>query len=598
MNEPRRPPRAAQAHASQQQAARAAAAAAHVDTHYHTDSESTSGTLTATEAPKDDDKDNDSRHGLSKIRHMVLVGSMFLTLFLPALDQTIVSTALPKIMTSLGSAGGPSSNSGYTWVGSGYALTQAVVMPLFGQASEVFGRKWAFVAAISVFMAGSGLCGAAQDVAMLVAARMVQGVGAGGITALVIILIGDLVGTRKRGKYQGFIGATWAVASALGPVLSGVLADHISWRWCFLINLPICLVCLIITVLFLNMSRPSKSIREAIKTLDFVGILAIGAATVLVLLAFEWASLGTPWSSPQVLISLVTAALSLGFFIYAETKATKPVIPLRFFTHPTRIGAYLAAFFHAIAYMGLNYYLPIYFQAVRGQTPSQSGISMLPLVLMFGIASTGAGYLITATKKYQTLICGSFLVATMGCGMLVHLNRSTSTAVTVVLLLIAGVGVAPNFNSLLIPIHASFDDSSDNSDIAMSAAAYSFVRTIGLSMGISVSGLVCFGELQKLDKAQSAAGGMSISQLIDSVGSMTGEEREVTVRVFETAMTHVFIEVAAVMGAGMFASFLIRKHKLGEKVRSDHKIRMGPVRKTGGQTLSEMNSDATLRERC
>lgn len=209
MNEPRRPPRAA-----------------HVDTQYHTDSESTSGTLTAPEPPKDDDQR--SRHGLSKIRHIILVGSMFLTLFLPALDQTIVSTALPKIMTSLS---GASSNSGYTWVGSGYALTQAVVMPLFGQASEVFGRKWAFVAAIAIFMAGSALCGASQDVSMLIASRMVQGMGAGGITALVIILIGDLVGTRKRGKYQGFIGATWAVASALGPVLSGVLADHISWRW-------------------------------------------------------------------------------------------------------------------------------------------------------------------------------------------------------------------------------------------------------------------------------------------------------------------------------------------------------------------------------
>lgn len=210
MNEPRRPPRTAQ-----------------VDTPYHTDSESTSGTLTAPEPPKDDDP-SQSRHGLSKVRHIVLVGSMFLTLFLPALDQTIVSTALPKIMNSLG---GSSSNSGYTWVGSGYALTQAVVMPLFGQASEVFGRKWAFVAAISIFMAGSCLCGASQNVSMLVASRMVQGMGAGGITALVIILIGDLVGTRKRGKYQGFIGATWAVASALGPVLSGVLADHISWRW-------------------------------------------------------------------------------------------------------------------------------------------------------------------------------------------------------------------------------------------------------------------------------------------------------------------------------------------------------------------------------
>lgn len=344
------------------------------------------------------------------------------------------------------------------------------------------------------------------------------------------------------------------------------------------------------------MSRPSKTFLEAIKTLDIVGILAIGAATVLVLLAFEWASLGTPWSSPQVLISLIAAVLSLGFFLYAETKATKPVIPLRFFAHPTRIGAYLAAFFHSVGYMGLNYYLPIYFQAVRGQSASESGISMLPLVLMFGIASTGAGYLITATKRYRTLICGSFLVATMGCGMLVHLNKTTSTAVTVVLLLIAGIGVAPNFNSLLIPIHASFDETSDNSDIAMSASAYSFIRTIGLSMGISISGLVCFDELQKLNTGSTSE--LSIPQLIGSVGKMTGQERDRTVSVFETAMTHVFIEVAAVMGAGMVASFLIRKHQLGEKVRSDHKIQMGPVKRAGGHALSEQSSQAALRENC
>lgn len=211
-----------------------------VDTPYQTDIDSTDGTTlqsSSQEATRDlqqhpQQQQQDDTSPLTprnKVRHAVLVTSMFMTLFLPALDQTIVSTALPNIMTSLGAPS--TSNSGYTWVGSAYALAQAVVMPFFGQASEVFGRKSTFLAAISIFMAGSCLCGASQDVAMLIASRTVQGMGAGGITGLVIILIGDLVGTRKRGKYQGFIGATWAVASALGPVLSGVLAQHVSWRW-------------------------------------------------------------------------------------------------------------------------------------------------------------------------------------------------------------------------------------------------------------------------------------------------------------------------------------------------------------------------------
>lgn len=201
-----------------------------VDTPYQTDVDSTDGTTlqSSRDVIREEDDPPDPPTRRNKVRHAILVTSMFMTLFLPALDQTIVSTALPNIMSSLGAA---SSNSGYTWVGSAYALAQAVVMPFFGQASEVFGRKWTFLTAISIFMVGSGLCGASQNVAMLIASRAVQGTGAGGITGLVIILIGDLVSTRKRGKYQGFIGATWAVASALGPVLSGVLAQHVSWRW-------------------------------------------------------------------------------------------------------------------------------------------------------------------------------------------------------------------------------------------------------------------------------------------------------------------------------------------------------------------------------
>ncbi|KAF7554434.1 hypothetical protein G7Z17_g2887 [Cylindrodendrum hubeiense] len=171
---------------------------------------------------------SDVEVGHSPWRHLVLVASMFMTLFLPALDQTIVSTALPKIMTNLGAA---DSNEGYTWIGSAYALAQAVVQPLFGQASEAFGRKWAFLTAITIFTLGSALCGAAQNVRWLIAARVIQGIGGGGITSLVFILIGDIVGTRKRGKYQGFIGATWAVASALGPVIGGLFAEKASWRW-------------------------------------------------------------------------------------------------------------------------------------------------------------------------------------------------------------------------------------------------------------------------------------------------------------------------------------------------------------------------------
>lgn len=327
-----------------------------------------------------------------------------------------------------------------------------------------------------------------------------------------------------------------------------------------------------VILLFLNISRPTKSFGESIQYLDWLGILSISLTTIMLLMTFEWTSLGVSWGSFQVVFCLIISVFTFASFIFAETRAAKPVIPLHFFIHPTRIGAYIAALFHSMGYMGLNYYLPIYFQAVKGQSASQSGVSMLPVVLMFGVVSTGAGYLITATKRYQELIWGSFILATLGSGLLIMLNDTTPTVVVVVLLLVAGIGIAPCFNSLLIPIHASFDETSHNSDIAMSASAYSFIRTIGLCMGISVSGLVCFGELRHLDAGATA--GLSISQLIEDLGGMGAAEREEAVGVFDVAMRHVFIQVTVMMAVGMLASFLIQRHLLGEKVRSDHKIVM------------------------
>lgn len=362
---------------------------------------------------------------------------------------------------------------------------------------------------------------------------------------------------------------------------------------CFLINLPICLVCLVVNLLFLNISRPTKSFAQSVQNLDCFGIICISLATIMLLLAFEWASIGISWGSARIVLCLIVSVLALGSFILAETRATKPVISLRFFTHPTRIGAYTSAFFHAIGYMGLNYYLPIYFQAVKGQDASQSGISMLPIVLMFGLVSTAAGYYITVTKRYQEVIWGSSVLATAGCGLLVMLDETTPTAVVVVLLLVAGIGVAPNFNSLLIPIHASLDDTFDNSAIAMSASTYSFIRTIGLSLGISISGLVCFDGLRGLDSAGTTSGA-SISRLIEDLDHMDAAERARTVGAFDVAMRHVFIQVTVMMGIGMLASFMIRRHVLGEKIRSDHKIVM--VARDQDRHGQKRNSQVDARE--
>ncbi|KAH6657943.1 major facilitator superfamily domain-containing protein [Truncatella angustata] len=500
------------------------------------------------------------------ITRALLMGALYAALYLPTLNQTVVSNALPKILSDINKFG---SDIGYTWVGSVYSLAQAMALPLFGQLGHTPGRKWALLVAMGIFMLGSTLCGTAVNIQMLLAARTVQGLGAGGISGLIFVLMADMVRVKGVGKYTELYAAVCAVITAVGPLVGGALAETANWRWCFFMNLPICALCTIIILILLPRYDTSATVRRAVRMFDLWGVTAIGLGKVLIALAIQWAIQDETWNSPQVLVSLLSGVAALVAFVPSEMSAESPVIPFRFFKHRTRIGAYMAVFFHSVAFSGLNYWLPMYFQAVRQQTSSDSGLSMLPWTLSFAVMSAAAGIFVVAMRRYQEFIWSGFFVASVAFACLTLLTSDTSTAITSLLLVIAGLGVGPNFNTPLFPVHASFDmsDSDYAATLSQSTSAYAFLRSLGSSIGITASGLVFFEDVAQHQSASLTV--FNLTQAIEYSELLPEVEENANVEILHTAMQHVFIQVCVCMCVGLLLSFFIGRHQFSNEPEED-----------------------------
>ncbi|KAK6077063.1 multidrug resistance protein fnx1 [Seiridium cupressi] len=468
------------------------------------------------EQNSDGDEDKLSKYaelGQLPIKRALLMATLYVALYLPTLNQTVVSTALPKILSDINKFG---SDIGYTWVGSAYALAQAMALPLFGQLGHAPGKKWALLTAMTIFILGSILCGTAVNIQMLLAARTIQGIGAGGISGLVFVLLADMARVKGVGKYNELVGAVCAVVTAMGPLVGGSLAEMASWRW----------------------SNTTATVRGAVRLFDLWGVTAIGIGKVLVTLAFQWVIQNEAWTSPPVLATLISGIVALVGFFPAEMSAESPVLPLGVFHHRSRIGAYIAIFFHSVAFSGLNYWLPMYFQAVRQQTASESGLRI-------------------------------HLAGVLGGERYVCLLDITCFAITSVLLVLAGLGVGPNFNSPLFPIHASFDISDGNyaAVLSQSTSAYAFLRSLGSSIGISASGLVFFEDLAQHQLPSLSV--FNLTQAIEYSDLLSEVEEHANVEVLHMAMQHVFIQVCICMGVGLFLSLLIGRHKFSNELDED-----------------------------
>ncbi|KAG8908683.1 hypothetical protein FRC01_007301 [Tulasnella sp. 417] len=415
----------------------------------------------------------------------IVFPGLMLAVFLAALDQTIVGTALPTIVRDLGSS------SGYSWIGSAYLLAACVLAPLWGILAELIGRKPVFFTGIGFFMVGSALCGAAKSMIWLILCRAIQGIGGGCIIQLAQITIADIVPLESRGKYAGSMAATWGIASVVGPLVGGALTDKVTWRWAFYINLPTgAFATLLLLRLRLN-PIPSRPLKTHIKEFDFLGLILIMGGVACLLLGFNQSEDSWQKASTIALIAVSGPILAAGITNEFLTKR-RPIIPPRVFATRTTFCIMVCVFLHGFVFFAAAFYLPLYFQA-RGASALMSGILLIPYSFGGSILAAVSGQVISRTGKYRPMLWFGFTIMLLGTGLLIDLDENSSRAKEILYQLVAALGTGALFMTPLLAIQAAMPQK----DMATATAAFGLMRQLGGTTGISACGAVYFNFLRR-----------------------------------------------------------------------------------------------------
>ncbi|MEU5288466.1 MFS transporter [Streptomyces sp. NPDC020755] len=485
---------------------------------------------------------------------LVAIGALLLGMLLAALDQTIVSTALPTIVSELGGL------DHLSWVVTAYLLAATAATPLWGKLGDQYGRKKLFQTAIVIFLIGSALCGVAQNMPQLIGFRALQGLGGGGLMVLSMAIVGDLVTPRERGKYQGLFGAVFGVTSVLGPLLGGFFTEHLSWRWVFYINLPIGVVALVVIAAVLHIP-----VRREKHTIDYLGTFLIAAvATALVLVASlggtTWA-----WSSPQIIGLAVLAVVLLVAFIAVERRAAEPVLPLQLFRIRTFALVAVISFVIGFAMFGAMTYLPTFLQVVHDITPTMSGVHMLPMVFGLLITSTGSGQIVSRTGRWKVFPVLGTAITAVGLLLLHQLDENSSTWLMSAFFFVFGAGLGLVMQVLVLVAQNSVS----YQDLGVATSGVTFFRSIGSAFGVAIFGTIfanrLTGQLTGALAGQSLPPGVDAGRLAAdprAIGQLPADLRPSVLGAYSTSITDVFLYAVPVVLLAFVLAWFLREDKL------------------------------------
>ena len=520
---------------------------------------------------------------LTRQQVIFTMGGLMLAMFLASLDQTIVSTAMPRIVTDLGGF------DRFTWITTAYLVASTTFVPIVGRLSDLYGRKSFFLGGIIIFLIGSVLAGASQTMDQLIGFRALQGLGGGAIMAMAFTTVGDLFSPRERGKYQGFVAAVFGLSSVIGPTLGGVITDYLSWNWIFYVNVPLGLIVVALFIRFFPNLRPAARSHR----LDYAGMALLVATVVPLLVGLSLAGVEYAWLSPQIIGVLALAVLMLAGFIVAEKRAEDPIMPLQMFSNRIVSITIAAVFITGFAMFGAIIFIPLFFQGVLGASATSSGSFLTPMMLSMVVAAALAGQSLSrfgGHYRIQALIgIGIMLV---GVVLIAGMTPETSFVQAVVFISITGIGLGITFPGFSIAVQNSVP----HELLGVATSATQFFRTVGGTLGLAILGAfmanrfasgiesslppeirsaipaqqltalqenpqalvnpAAFAELQAALAGQGEAGPQLATQLVEVLRSVLAD-----------AITDVFAVVAVALGLGFVVVIFLKEVALRQTRR-------------------------------
>lgn len=503
---------------------------------------------------------------------LVVLYGLMLGMLLAALDQTIVATALPRITSDLGG------QEHLAWVVTAYLLTSTASTPLYGKISDLYGRKVIFQVAIVIFLVGSALAGASQNMTELIFTRALQGLGAGGLITLALAIIGDVISPRERGRYQGYFGAVFGLSSVVGPLLGGFFTEQLSWRWVFYINLPLGIVALLVTSVVLDIPFHRRDHK-----VDYTGAAILVAGTSALLLALSLGGKahngGFGWGSVQIVGLFVLAGVLGIAFVLWEGRAEEPIVPLRLFRNKVFTVANVIGFILGFAMFGAIVYLPLYMQVVRGASPTISGLELLPLMVGVLTASIGSGRIITKIGRYKMFPIIGMALTTVGFYLMTLVKEHTGYLPLAGAMLVIGLGMGSVMQVLVLAIQNSVP----YRDLGVGTSSNAFFRSMGSSIGVAVFGALVTNMLTNyvVSHTSNPADRAKIGHALASGESAKGTLPDSLLHVFNGAYVHAinstFLWAVPLVLVGLVLSFVLPEKRLS--TRSG----LGGTTPTGGE---------------